>query len=202
MSYVFQCFTSCALCCTQSLYDLLRATDAPLPLPQLLMLARQVALGVYYLHCCKPPVLHLDLKSANVLLDQHGHAKVCDFGLAHLKLDSDVRTDRMGSPMWTAPEVLKGEARDEKADTFSYGILLYELLTRRLPYSDCAASQVVMGVITNLLPRPELPSDAAHYPAVIGTLMRKCWLFNADSRPDFAEVLDELETVASESSSF
>ena len=42
-----------------------------------------MALGIYYLHCCKPPVLHLDRKSANVLLDRHGHAKVCDFGLAY-----------------------------------------------------------------------------------------------------------------------
>ncbi|KAL3912691.1 MAG: hypothetical protein SGPRY_008248, partial [Prymnesium sp.] len=64
-----------------------------------------VALGIFYLHSCKPPVLHLDLKSANVLLDDSGKAKVCDFGLAHLKLGSGVQTHRMGSPMWTAPEV-------------------------------------------------------------------------------------------------
>ena len=70
-------------------------------------------------------MLHLDLKSANVLLDEHGVAKVCDFGLAHLKLGSGVNTSRHGSPSWTAPEVLKGEARDEKADTYSYGMLLF-----------------------------------------------------------------------------
>ena len=91
--------------CPQSLYDLLRTAEKPLELGEVLRLARQVALGLYYLHCCKPPVVHLDLKSANVLLDKHGHAKVCDFGLAHLKLGADVRTERMGSPMWTAPEV-------------------------------------------------------------------------------------------------
>ena len=118
--------------CPQSLYDLLRKAPKPLELKQVLTIARQVALGIYYLHCCKPPVLHLDLKSANVLLDAYGTAKVCDFGLAHLKLGADVRTERMGSPMWTAPEVLKGEARDEKADTYSYGMLL-ELLTRQIP---------------------------------------------------------------------
>ena len=71
----------------------------------MLRLARQVSGGVYYLHCCTPPVLHLDLKSANVLLDEHGTAKVCDFGLAHLKLGPSVLTARMGAPSWTAPEV-------------------------------------------------------------------------------------------------
>ncbi len=66
--------------CPQSLFDLLRKAEAPLPLSRVLTLSRQVALGVYYLHCCKPPVLQLDLKSANVLLDAHGHAKVCGLG--------------------------------------------------------------------------------------------------------------------------
>ena len=184
--------------CPQSLYDLLRRADAPLELQRVLMISRQVALGVYYLHCCKPPVLHLDLKSANVLLDGHGIAKVCDFGLAHLKLGADVRTDRMGSPMWTSPEVLKGEARNEKADTYSYGMLLFELLTRQLPYGGYAAAQVVMGVITNMLPRPELPADAQHYPSKLADLMRECWQFEHARRPDFAGVLDQLERVARE----
>lgn len=184
--------------CPQSLYDLLRKAPKPLELKQVLTIARQVALGLYYLHCCKPPVLHLDLKSANVLLDRHGHAKVCDFGLAHLKHDVDVRTDRMGSPMWTAPEVLKGDARDEKADTYSYGMLLYELMTRQLPYAGYAAAQVVMGVITNLLDRPTLPEDAQHYPEALANLMRECWAFDATSRPDFAAILDSLERMATE----
>ena len=109
---------------------------------------------------------------------------MCDFGLAHLKLGSDVRTDRMGSPMWTAPEVLKGDARDEKADTYSYAMLLFELLTRQLPYGGYAAAQVVMGVITNLLPRPELPADAAHYPPKLAALMRECWAFEAKVSAD------------------
>ena len=60
----------------QSLYDLLRTSEAPLAWEELKRLARQIALGIYYLHTCRPPVLHLDLKSANVLLDEHGTAKV------------------------------------------------------------------------------------------------------------------------------
>jgi len=100
--------------------------------------------------------------------------------------------------MWTSPEVLKGDARNEKADTYSYGMLLFELLTRQLPYGGYAAAQVVMGVITNLLARPELPADAQHYPARLQELMRECWQFEPASRPDFAVVLDAVERVARE----
>ena len=100
-----------------------------------------MALGIYYLHCCRPAVLHLDLKSANVLLDDYGRAKVCDFGLAHLKEEHGVLTSRMGSPMWTAPEILKGEAATETADSYSFAMLLYEIISRRLPYVGIPAPQ-------------------------------------------------------------
>ena len=106
-------------------------------------------------------------------------------------------TSRMGSPLWTAPEVLKGEARDEKADTYSFGMLLYELLTRALPHGDVPAARVVMGVITNMLPRPTLPDDAAaDAPPALVALMRACWQFDASERPSFSGILDELERIA------
>ena len=211
--------------CPRSLYDLLRQSQEALPLSQVLRTARQVAGGLYYLHCCTPPVrrldlrptsptplsppshspltplsppsqvLHLDLKSANVLLDEHGVAKVCDFGLAHLKLGSGVNTSRHGSPSWTAPEVLKGEARDEKADTYSYGMLLFELMTRELPFNNVSPAQVVMGVITNLLPRPTLP-NAKEWPEALRELMERCWQHAPGDRPAFGAILDTIERIA------
>ena len=63
-----------------------------------------MALGIYYLHSNKPPVLHLDLKSANVLLDDYGVAKVCDFGLAKVTgLDGagGAENRAMGSALWS-----------------------------------------------------------------------------------------------------
>ena len=125
----------------------------------------QVALGIYYLHCCRPAVLHLDLKSANVLLDDYGRAKVCDFGLAHLKEEHGVLTSRMGSPMWTAPEILKGEAATETADSYSFAMLLYEIISRRLPYVGIPAPQAPAP--------PPLPHDAARAPRVYCATWRR-----------------------------
>jgi len=183
--------------CPQSLYDLLSRATEPLKPSQVMRIAYQVALGIFYLHSCKPPVLHLDLKSANVLLDEYGKAKVCDFGLARLKLGSGVLTQRMGSPMWTAPEVLRGEERDETADTYSYGMLLYELMTRRVPYHDHESAQVMVGVITNLLPQPHLPEECVQlYPEGLRNLMCQCWGRVPKERPHFDKILDALESVA------
>ena len=121
--------------CATSLYDVLHVTRQSLTIKYSIQVLKQVALGIFYLHQCKLPVLHLDLKSANVLLDEHGVAKVCDFGLSHIKKETAVITARMGSPQWSAPEILRGKPHDESADTYSFGILLYEIMSCELPYS-------------------------------------------------------------------
>ena len=98
--------------------------------------------------------------------------------------------------MWTAPEVLEGDERTEAADTFSYGMVLFELMTRQLPYTGLSSMQVITGVITNLLPRPELPADAAAlYPEDLVTLMRSCWQRSLEQRPSFEAILDAIELV-------
>ena len=182
--------------CPGSLYDLLHKSEDPLPDPPILVkLMREVALGIYYLHAFDPPVLHLDLKSANVLLDENGSAKVCDFGLSHVMEDAAVESgSSMGSPQWTAPEILRGQSYDQKADTYSYGVLLYEVMSRTVPYSGRDQCELVVGVITKLLPRPELTADqAAPWPPRLPELMLRCYAEEPADRPDFAGVLDELD---------
>ena len=178
--------------CATSLYGVLHVQKQPLQLEYALSLIRQIGLGIFYLHQCKEPVLHLDLKSANVLLDEHGVAKVADFGLSHIKKETAVITARMGSPQWTAPEILRGQPHDESADTYSFGVLLYELMSGRLPYEGIDTFQVVMGVITKMLPRPELPSDCP-FPQLIQELMRACWREEPGERPRFNKILDKAD---------
>ena len=129
-------------------------------------------------------MLHLDLKSANVLLDEHGVAKVCDFGLSRVKKETAVITARMGSPQWSAPEILRGQPHDESADTYSFGVLLFEIMSRSLPYAGVDTFQVVMGVITKMMARPELPADCA-FAQQLQELMRSCWCEEPADRPRF-----------------
>ena len=178
--------------CATSLYGVLHVQKQPLQLEYALSLIRQIGLGIFYLHQCKQPVLHLDLKSANVLLDEHGVAKVADFGLSHIKKETAVITARMGSPQWTAPEILRGQPHDESADTYSFGVLLYEIMAAKLPYEGVDTFQVVMGVITKMLPRPELPSEC-EFPQLIQELMRACWREVPAERPRFNNILDKAD---------
>ena len=87
-------------------------------------MALDVARGMLYLHSCSPPIVHRDLKSPNLLVDAGGVIRVCDFGLSAAR--SGARTylsarSRAGTPEWTAPEVLRSQGSNEKADIFSFG---------------------------------------------------------------------------------
>ena len=74
-----------------------------------------------YLHFGNPPVLHRDLKSANILLDDSYNAKVADFGLSRIKAQQRSMTGNCGTVQWMAPEILANESYAEPADVYSYG---------------------------------------------------------------------------------
>lgn len=97
--------------------------------------ALDVALGLHYLHSRN--TLHLDLKSANILLDRHGRAKIADVGVAQIWADTYVRNVDAGTYAWAAPEVLMGERVGPAADVFSFGVLLWELVTGEEPVRGC-----------------------------------------------------------------
>ncbi len=104
-------------------------------------LLQQVCAGMAHLsHVVE--VAHLDLKPSNVLVDENGQAKVADFGLAQRVRIQDGRFAgaRGGTWAYAAPEVLRREPCDTRADIFSFGVLLYEACTGRLPYPFALAS--------------------------------------------------------------
>uniref|UniRef100_H3G6I1 Protein kinase domain-containing protein n=1 Tax=Phytophthora ramorum TaxID=164328 RepID=H3G6I1_PHYRM len=86
-----------------------------------------------YLHSCAPPVIHRDLKSSNILLNQAMDAKVTDFGISRERIDATM-TAGVGTSLWMAPEVMLGERYDDKADMFSFGVVLSELDQHTTPY--------------------------------------------------------------------
>ena len=117
--------------------------------------------GLSYLH--SQNIVHRDLKSLNVLLDNQYHAKITDFGLAKIKLESNSTSTKakqgMGTTRWRAPELFKRGANPNPAsDVYSYGMVLWEIASRQLPFSDAADDVTVMGWIKDG-EQENLPAD-------------------------------------------
>ncbi|XP_057446861.1 serine/threonine-protein kinase CTR1-like [Lotus japonicus] len=106
-----------------------------------LRVALDVAKGINYLHCLKPPIVHWDLKSPNLLVDKNWTVKVCDFGLSRFKANTFIPSKFVaGTPEWMAPEFHRGEPSNEKSDVYSFGVILWELVTMQQPWSGLSPS--------------------------------------------------------------
>ena len=145
----------------------------------------QCAKGVEYLHDMKPKALiHRDLKPPNLLLIMGGTVlKICDFGTA-----CDIQThmtNNKGSAAWMAPEVFEGNMYSEKCDVFSFGIILWEVITRRKPFDEIGGPAFrIMWAVHNGT-RPPLISNL---PKPLELLMTRCWSGNPAERPSMVEV--------------
>lgn len=157
------------------------------------LLVKRVAVGaargMAYLHGGCPSVLHRDLKSANILLDDSYNAKITDFGLSRLKAQERSMTGNCGTVQWMAPEILANESYAEPADVYSYGIILWELLSRECPYNGMNSIQCAMAVL-NKNARPEIP---AWCPLQFRGLIEDCIGLRPSSRPTFSGILTRLE---------
>lgn len=121
-----------------SMYRLLHHTQISLEFRRRLKMAIDISKGMAYLHSNKPAIVHRDLKSPNLLVDENFTVKICDFGLARIKENTFVQTINgcAGTPNWMAPEVLRNEKFTEKADVFSMGVILWEVSHTCSPQSS------------------------------------------------------------------
>ncbi|XP_055807112.1 serine/threonine-protein kinase CTR1-like isoform X2 [Solanum dulcamara] len=154
-----------------------------------LCMAYDVAKGMNYLHKRKPPVVHRDLKSPNILVDKKYTVKVCDFGLSQLKANTFLSSkSATGTPEWMAPEVLRDELSNEKSDIYSFGVILWELTTLQQPWSNLNPPQVVAAVGFKGM-RLEIPCDLNHS---VTTIIEACWVNEQWKRPSFSAIMDML----------
>jgi serine/threonine protein kinase len=104
-----------------------------------------VAEGVYYLHSNTPPILHRDLKSLNILVDADWNIKVSDFGLTDFKPDVDKPHNlQLGTPFWMAPEAMEHQEFSEASDVYSFGMIIWEMFTRQVPFPNMNPHQVCL----------------------------------------------------------
>lgn len=155
-----------------------------------------------YLHnAFENPILHRDLKSLNMLLLQQvkdendvPSTKITDFGLARDNMKNEMMTANTGTFHWMAPEVLNAESYTEKADVYSFGIVLYEIITRKTPYLGLTGPQIASRVV-NQQERPDcsyIPDDC---PEILKELMMKCWDQEPSNRPTFSDCTKVLKQV-------
>lgn len=150
----------------------------------------QCARGVSYLHSLRPkPIIHRDLKSPNLLLVNKGLTlKICDFGTACDK--QTIMTNNKGSAAWMAPEVFEGNQYTEKCDVFSWGIILWEVLARRLPFEEIGGNDLRVLWAIHTDQRPPLISGC---PPPLEELMTQSWHKNVDVRPSMAQIVTNIE---------
>ncbi|GFR62660.1 mitogen-activated protein kinase kinase kinase 9 [Elysia marginata] len=165
--------------------------------------ALQIAHGMHYLHELAPLTLvHRDLKSSNILLKEsidngdlgQKNLKITDFGLAR-EVEQTTRMSAAGTYAWMAPEVIKLSRFSKKSDVWSYGVVLWELLTGETPYKGIDALGVAYGVAVNKLTLP-IPSTC---PELFSQLMADCWYQEPHERPTFLDILHRLQEIATSS---
>ena len=118
---------------------------------RVLEMALNVAHGMEYLH--KEGIAHRDLKSENLVMDGHGTVKIVVFGVScfETKCGSNSYDHDGGTYRWMAPEMLRHLPHSRKVDVYSFGIVLWELLTTRLPYEDVNPIQAAFCVVNQVL---------------------------------------------------
>ncbi|KAM8781294.1 mitogen-activated protein kinase kinase kinase 9 isoform 1-T1 [Rhynchonycteris naso] len=161
--------------------------------------AVQIARGMNYLHDeAIVPIIHRDLKSSNILVLQKVEngdlsnkiLKITDFGLAR-EWHRTTKMSAAGTYAWMAPEVIRASMFSKGSDVWSYGVLLWELLTGEVPFRGIDGLAVAYGVAMNKLALP-IPSTC---PEPFAKLMEDCWNPDPHSRPSFTNILDQLTTI-------
>ncbi|RDX93364.1 Serine/threonine-protein kinase CTR1, partial [Mucuna pruriens] len=161
-----------------------------------LLIAMDVAFGMEYLH--GKNIVHFDLKSDNLLVNlRDPHRPICkvgDLGLSKVKCQTLISGGVRGTLPWMAPELLNGSSSlvSEKVDVFSFGIVMWELLTGEEPYADLHYGAIIGGIVNNTL-RPPVPESCDPEWRL---LMERCWSSEPSERPSFTEIANGLRSMA------
>lgn len=179
-----------------SLKQFLQKKDRTIDRRKRLIIAMDAAFGMEYLH--GKNIVHFDLKCENLLVNmrdpQRPVCKIGDLGLSKVKQHTLVSGGVRGTLPWMAPELLSGKSNmvTEKIDVYSFGIVMWELLTGEEPYSDMHCASIIGGIVNNSL-RPQVP---AWCDPEWKSLMESCWSSDPSERPSFTHISQKLRSMA------
>lgn len=136
-------------------------------------------------------IVHRDIKSHNVLIDDGFNVKICDFGLARFKADIGKGTMQYsGTPNYMAPELFQKRPYDEKVDVFAFGNLLWEIVTREVPYDGLDVPDIRDKVLKGENLKQPYGTDLK-----VIQLINACRSNDASNRPSFDEVFNALSAI-------
>ncbi|XP_051757205.1 receptor-interacting serine/threonine-protein kinase 3-like [Ctenopharyngodon idella] len=186
-----------------SVAGLLQTLAAPPPWPLAFRMAHQIGLGMNFLHHLTPPLLHLDLKPSNVLLNDSLDAKITDFGLSRVarsvsKCAREKDEDEGGTLSYMPPEALQSinYKASKASDVYSYGVLLWSIITGKEPYDGVVSSLVRFRI--PLGDRPDVTLiDCGQTEGLedLLNLMKRCWDQDANKRPTFLNCVNATEKI-------
>ncbi|KAG8743688.1 hypothetical protein FRC10_011561 [Ceratobasidium sp. 414] len=186
------------LCANGDLFDYVRNVPVP-PLRKVLSLMLDIARGIKYLHEHKPPVIHRDCKSSNILITSKVTAKIADFGLAKVKQStrSMVRS-LVGTVNWQAPELWHAHPKyDYKVDVYSCACVFWEMMQWHLPSKkypwEGMNEHAIYEAVGSQKKRPSTTGLRREYCPEIVDLVERMWAQEARDRPTIRRVVEELE---------
>lgn len=175
-----------------TLKDYIR-TCSPIPVEEIVKLSQQILHGVKHAH--ERGVVHKDLKTQNILLDEHKNVKITDFGIADI-MDEDVtRTQSlMGTPQYIAPEILNRESLTAQSDLYSVGIVMYEMCVMQVPFVGEKAAYIMIKQMSQ--PLPSIIAQRADIPQSLENVIIKATAKKLNNRYQNAkEMIEDLNHV-------
>lgn len=181
-----------------SLYDALAKARDGFAVDNYDNTARQIILtgiarGMMFLH--QHNVIHRDLKTGNILLDENFHPYITDFGLSKIYESGQemFQSQSVGTSYYMAPEVIKGRRYNGKADVYSYGIIMYEVLTETIPYPLLENGKLsLLDFHKKVLYENYRPQFTVPIKKSFRHLIERCWSSDPIERPTFEEIFNKL----------
>lgn len=170
--------------------------EGALPLPRAIAFARQLGAALAATHECG--VIHADVSASNLLVHHSDQVKLIDFGLAELRAPTRttvVSDVFFGTPCYIAPELVRGLPADERSDQYSFGVLLYEMVSGQPPFDACDPHALCMKHLREVAPMPRSPHGPV--PPELKALLERCMAKSPEARfPSMRAVCSELTILA------